>query len=69
MTKISKVVLHGDKTIELALPVYLSDDTIHITDGVYSNRRAAASADAVFLFCIVQKQIEQLMAEKEKEEK
>ena len=69
MTEIKKVVLHDGKTIELAFPVYLSDDKVHITDGIYGNRRSAASADAVFLFTIVQKQIEQLMADKEKEEK
>lgn len=65
MTKIKRVVLHDGKTIELAFPVYLSDDEIHIADGVYGNRRSAASADAVFLFNIIQKQIEQLMADKE----
>lgn len=55
MTKINKIIFNG-KTFELAIPVYLSDDKIN------SER---ASADAMFVFNIIQNQIESLMADKE----
>lgn len=64
MTRINKVTFDG-KTIELAIPVYLSDDEMHFADKVYNSERAAAAADAVFVFNIIQKQIEQLMADKD----
>lgn len=68
MIKIDKVTFNG-KTIELAIPVYLSDDEVQYPNKIYDRSEAVAAANAEFVFYIIQKQIEQLMAEKEKEEK
>lgn len=61
MIKIDKVTFNG-KTIELAIPVYLSDDEVQ-------RDRDTALADAMFVFSIIQEQIKSLMADKEKKEK
>lgn len=66
MTKISRVAFDG-KVFKLAIPVYLSDDEVQFSNKFYDREGAAAAADAFFLFNIVQKQIEQLMADKEEE--
>lgn len=68
MTRIDKVTFDG-KTFELAIPVYLSDDEVQMANKNYDRAEAAAAANAVFVFNIIQKQIEQLIADKEKEEK
>ena len=65
--RIDRVIFNG-KTFELAIPVYLSDDEMHFADKVYNSERAAAAADAVFVFNIIQKQIEELMVKMEKNE-
>lgn len=68
MTKISKVAYCG-KTIELAFPIYLSDDDLRLADTLYDLEHDAKAADAYFLFYIIQKEIAQLMMNKEEEEK
>lgn len=68
MTRIDKVTFDG-KTFELAIPVYLSDDEMQTANKNYDREGTAAAANAAFVFNIIQKQIEQLMADKEKEEK
>jgi hypothetical protein len=60
MMKINKIMFNG-KTFELAIPVYLSDDEVQ-------SERATALADAMFVFNIIQEQIESLMADKGEEE-
>lgn len=57
MIKIDRIVFNG-KTVELAIPVYLSDDEVQ-------RDRDTALADAMFVFSIIQQQIEQLMARME----
>ena len=64
MTKISRVAFDGN-VFKLAIPVYLSDDETSFANKIYDREGAAAAADAFFLFNIVQKQIEQLMARME----
>ena len=57
MIKIDKIAFNG-KTIELAIPVYLSDDEVQ-------RDRDTALADAMFVFSIIQEQIKSLMANKD----
>ncbi len=64
MTEINKIV-YGDKAIKLAIPVHLSDDEMPFLENGFNSDREVA----FFLFNIVQKQIEQLIADKEKEKK
>ena len=64
MMKINKVIFNGE-TVELAIPVYLSDDEISFAKKKHDSDRAAALADAAFVFSIIQQQIEQFMADKE----
>lgn len=61
MTIIKKVVYGDEEPIELAIPVYMSDDKMEFTNKVYRSASDSVSARAFFLFNIVQKQIEQLM--------
>lgn len=68
MIKINRVAFDGE-TFELAIPVYLSDDEVQYPNKIYDRAEAVAAANAVFVFNIIQKQIEQLMADKEEEEK
>ena len=64
MTKINKVIFNG-VTVELAIPVYLSDDEISFAKKKHDSDRAAALANAAFVFSIIQEQIKQFMADKE----
>ena len=64
MMKINKVIFNGE-TVELAIPVYLSDDEVSFAKKKHDSDRTAALANAAFVFSIIQEQIKQFMTDKE----